>query len=63
MDIGTTAVILIVIGIVIAGHQDLVIVPQGYEYTRERLGKFSESMPPGPHLMIPLFDRWARKST
>ena len=56
MDIGTTAVILIVIGIIILAIKTLVIVPQGFEYTRERLGKFSEAMPPGPHWLIPFLD-------
>ena len=61
MELGTTAVILIVIGIIILAIKTLVIVPQGYEYTRERLGKFRESMPPGPHWMIPVFDQVGQK--
>ena len=61
MDIGTTAVILIVIGIIILVIKTLVIVPQGFEYTRERLGKFSETMPPGPHWLIPFFDQVGHK--
>jgi len=61
MELGTTAVILIVIGIIILAIKTLVIVPQGYEYTRERLGKFRESMPPGPHWMVPVFDQVGQK--
>jgi regulator of protease activity HflC (stomatin/prohibitin superfamily) len=57
MELGTWAVLLIVLGIVILAIKTLVIVPQGFEYTRERLGKFRESMPPGPHWMIPVFDQ------
>ena len=56
MDIGTTAVILIVIGVIVIGIKTLVIVPQGFEYTRERLGKFNHSMAPGPHWLVPFID-------
>ena len=61
MELGTWAVLLIVIGIVILVIKTLVIVPQGFEYTRERLGKFAETMPPGPHLMIPVLDQVGHK--
>jgi regulator of protease activity HflC (stomatin/prohibitin superfamily) len=61
MELGTVAVLLIVIGIIILVIKTLVIVPQGFEYTRERLGKFAQTMPPGPHLMIPVFDQVGHK--
>jgi regulator of protease activity HflC (stomatin/prohibitin superfamily) len=61
MELGTWAVLLIVGGIVILVIKTLVIVPQGFEYTRERLGKFAETMPPGPHLMIPVLDQVGHK--
>jgi regulator of protease activity HflC (stomatin/prohibitin superfamily) len=61
MEFGTWAVLLIVAGIVILVIKTLVIVPQGFEYTRERLGKFAETMPPGPHLMIPVLDQVGHK--
>ena len=53
---GTIWVLLALIGIIFIGVKTLVLVPQGFEYTRERLGKFSETMPPGPHWLIPFFD-------
>jgi regulator of protease activity HflC (stomatin/prohibitin superfamily) len=55
-EAGTIWVLLVVAGILVIGYKTLVLVPQGFEYTRERLGKFSESMPPGPHWLIPFFD-------
>src|ERR1041384_5477649 len=61
MELGTVAVLLIVLGIIILVIKTLVIVPQGFEYTRERLGKFAETMPPGPHLMIPVLDQVGHK--
>ncbi len=32
-------------------------VPQGYEYTVERFGKFTRSLTPGLNLIVPVFDR------
>jgi len=61
MELGTVAVLLIVLGIIILVIKTLVIVPQGFEYTRERLGKFAQTMPPGPHLMIPVLDQVGHK--
>src|SRR5688500_18376673 len=55
-DTGTMWVVLFVVGILIVAYKTLVIVPQGFEYTRERLGKFDHAMPPGPHWLIPFFD-------
>jgi regulator of protease activity HflC (stomatin/prohibitin superfamily) len=53
---GTIWVVLALVGIIIVAIKTLVIVPQGFEYTRERLGKFDHAMPPGPHWLIPFFD-------
>ncbi|RCK43599.1 SPFH domain-containing protein [Thalassospira profundimaris] len=33
------------------------IVPQGYEFTVERLGRYLKTLDPGLHVLIPLFDR------
>ena len=38
-----------------------VIVRQGYQYTIERLGRFTRVLPPGFHLMVPFFDRIGAK--
>src|SRR5688500_13487044 len=58
---GLTAVILIVIFILVIGIKTLVIVPQGFEYTRERLGRFSKTMSPGPSWLIPFIDSIGHK--
>jgi regulator of protease activity HflC (stomatin/prohibitin superfamily) len=58
---GGTAVILIVLGFIILGIKTLRIVPQGFEYTRERLGRFSRTMGPGPHWLIPFIDSIGQK--
>ncbi|NQU57474.1 MAG: SPFH/Band 7/PHB domain protein, partial [Rhodospirillales bacterium] len=32
-------------------------VPQGYEFTIERFGKYTRTLAPGLHLIIPLVDK------
>ena len=61
MEFGTTAVILFVVAVIIIGIKTLVIVPQGFEYTRERLGKFAHAMAPGPHWLVPFIDSVGHK--
>jgi regulator of protease activity HflC (stomatin/prohibitin superfamily) len=58
---GMTAVTLFVIAIIIIGIKTLVIVPQGFEFTRERLGRFSRTMSPGPHWLVPFIDSVGHK--
>ncbi len=37
------------------------VVPQGYEYTVERFGKYTTTLSPGLHLIVPLVDQVGRK--
>lgn len=37
------------------------IVPQGFEYTVERFGKYIQTLSPGLHLLVPLIDRIGAK--
>ena len=37
------------------------MVPQGYEYTVERFGKYIQTIPPGLHLLVPVIDRIGAK--
>lgn len=39
------------------------IVRQGYEYTLERFGKYTRTLEPGLHLIVPFFDRIGHKLT
>jgi regulator of protease activity HflC (stomatin/prohibitin superfamily) len=61
MTMGAFAVILIVLALVALLIKMVVIVPQGYEYTRERLGKFAETLSPGAKLMWPVIDAIGHK--
>ena len=48
--------IALLIFVIIAVQKGFVIVPEGYEYTLERLGKFERILKPGFHIVIPFFD-------
>ncbi len=37
------------------------VVPQGNEYTVERFGRFTNTLPPGLHLILPIIDRIGRR--
>lgn len=37
------------------------MVPQGYNYTVERFGKFTRTLSPGLHVLVPFIDRVGRK--
>jgi regulator of protease activity HflC (stomatin/prohibitin superfamily) len=37
------------------------VVPQGYEYTVERFGRYTHTLKPGLHLLLPLIDRVGAK--
>ena len=47
-------VLLIVVFAVVLKY--VVIVSQGYEYTVESFGKYTRSLAPGFHILIPIFE-------
>jgi len=49
------AIILIVVAVLIV-IKGVVVVTQGFEYTVERLGRFTKSLRPGFHILIPFID-------
>jgi regulator of protease activity HflC (stomatin/prohibitin superfamily) len=53
--------ISIVILVVIFIALGVTIVPQGQEYTLERFGRYSRTMQPGLHVIVPIIDRIGRK--
>jgi regulator of protease activity HflC (stomatin/prohibitin superfamily) len=52
------ALALLVIFTLFAGVKT---VPQGYDWTIERFGKYTRTLSPGLNLIIPYFDRVGRK--
>ena len=55
---GIIALVVFAIFIIFQGVQK---VPQGYEYTVERFGKYTRTMRPGLHFMMPFIDRIGSK--
>ena len=53
--VSTVAIVVIVLAILIV-FKGVVIVHQGYEYTIERLGRFTKTLRPGFHIIIPFID-------
>jgi regulator of protease activity HflC (stomatin/prohibitin superfamily) len=57
-DIFAIALVLLVILTLFAGIKT---VPQGYDWTIERFGKYTRTLAPGLNIIIPYFDRVGRK--
>src|SRR3954451_3593418 len=57
-DIFAIAFVLLIILTLFAGVKT---VPQGYDWTIERFGKFTRTLSPGLNLIIPYFDQVGRK--
>jgi regulator of protease activity HflC (stomatin/prohibitin superfamily) len=57
-DIFAIVLVLLVIFTLFAGVKT---VPQGYDWTIERFGKYTRTLSPGLNLIVPYFDRVGRK--
>ena len=61
MDMGTVlALVLLVAGIVVL-FKAVRMVPQGYQWTVEAFGKYTHTMGPGLHFLIPIYQSVGRK--
>ncbi len=60
MGIEIVAVVLLIL-IVVALANSVVIVRQGYEYTVEFLGKYTRSLEPGFHILVPILEKIGAK--
>ncbi|WWP02159.1 MAG: SPFH domain-containing protein [Candidatus Dasytiphilus stammeri] len=54
-------IILIILTLIIGIIYSIKIVPQGYQFTVERFGRFTKILYPGLNLVIPFIDRIGRK--
>ena len=53
---------LVIVVVVIIGVAKLVrIVPQGFEWTVETFGKYTRTLSPGLHFLIPIYQAVGRK--
>jgi regulator of protease activity HflC (stomatin/prohibitin superfamily) len=61
MDLPFIAVIVLVALAIITLFSVVTIVPQGYNYTVERFGKYTKTLPSGLHILTPFIERVGRK--
>ncbi len=55
MELLPYIVLLILVFVII--RATVVIVPQGYQYTLERFGRYTDTRKPGLSFLIPFFDK------
>jgi regulator of protease activity HflC (stomatin/prohibitin superfamily) len=53
--------IIILVAILIVAAKSLITVPQGYEFTLEKFGRYKRTMEPGLHFIVPFFEAVGRK--
>ena len=58
MDIFLIVLVLLVLAVIYSG---VVIVPQGYNYTIERFGRYTKTLKPGLAIIIPFIDQIGNK--
>ena len=56
-----TLVVIIVVAIIVILTKMVVTVPQGYEFTLEKFGRYKRTMEPGLHFIMPFFEQVGRK--
>ncbi|HEX3894590.1 MAG TPA: SPFH/Band 7/PHB domain protein, partial [Rudaea sp.] len=49
---GLVALVLLVVAVIFMA-KTLRVVPQGYEWTKETFGRYTSTMEPGLHVLIP----------
>ncbi|MBE2212115.1 MAG: SPFH/Band 7/PHB domain protein, partial [Xanthomonadaceae bacterium] len=54
------AIVLLVAGVIVL-FKAVRMVPQGYEWTVEAFGKYTHTMSPGLHFLIPIYQGVGRK--
>jgi regulator of protease activity HflC (stomatin/prohibitin superfamily) len=60
MGLGLLPVVLIAVAVIVL-YKLVRIVPQGYEWTVERWGKYTHTLEPGFHLLVPIVQNVGRK--
>lgn len=61
MGLGPFVAIAIVVFVVVILLKAIRVVPQGFEWTVERFGKYTHTMEPGLHLLVPIVQAVGRK--
>ncbi|BCD85335.1 hypothetical protein PSm6_17420 [Pseudomonas solani] len=59
---GITTVVLLFVALAVAiVFMGFKVVPQGYEWTVERFGRYTNTLKPGLNIIVPVMDRIGRK--
>ena len=61
MELGGTIIIILVVLAIIVVMKSIVSVRQGWQYTVERFGRYTGTLSPGLHLLIPFVDKIGHK--
>jgi regulator of protease activity HflC (stomatin/prohibitin superfamily) len=57
---GVVAIVLVVV-VLLGIAKTLRVVPQGYEWTKETFGRYTSTMEPGLHVLIPIYQTVGKK--
>ena len=57
---GLVAIILVILALLVI-FKGVVVVSQGHEYTVERFGRYTRTLRPGLHIIVPFFDKIGSK--
>ena len=60
MNGGMLALVLLVVAAIFIA-KTVRVVPQGYEWTKETFGRYTSTMSPGLHILVPIYHRVGRK--
>ena len=61
MDVGSIFVLVLALTAIILVKMAVITVRQGHEYTLVRFGRYTRTLTPGLHIIVPLVDRVGRK--
>ena len=61
MSFGGIVTLILAVAAVVIVLKSVISVRQGWEYTVERFGKYTKTLQPGLHFIVPFFDRVAYK--
>jgi len=61
MSAGLLLSVVLVVAAIVFLAKMLRMVPQGYEWTVERFGKYTHTLDPGLHILMPIYQRVGRK--
>ena len=61
MEMGTIWIVIVVVAALLLANKIFIRVPQGFEYTLERFGRYQRTMDPGLHFIMPFFQAIGRR--